>query len=138
MWHSLEHVHDPVATLRSAFQLLVPGGLLLVAVPNVESAPARWFGADWFGLDLPRHLTHFSKATLGEMLAVSGFEVRNIRGIKHSDWLRSSAKLALRRSSKSLFSRALTWKPAAKLAAWMTYVTGRCDCLLAIGTRPSV
>ncbi len=137
MWHSLEHVHDPVATLRSAFQLLVPGGLLLIAVPNIESAPARWFGADWFGLDLPRHLTHFTADTLREMLAVCGFEVKTVRGVKHSDWLRSSAHLATRRGQRGLLPWALRWKLAAKFAGWLTYALGRCDCLLVVGTRPA-
>lgn len=136
MWHSLEHVHDPLDTLRSAFRLLAPGGLLLVACPNRESLPAKWFGPDWFGLDLPRHLTHFSHRTLHDMLAVAGFRVNRIRGVKHSDWLRSSAKLAERHGRNNVLTRRFQWKPAAKLAAWLTYVTGRCDCLLALAERP--
>src|SRR5205085_8026218 len=108
----------------------------VVAVPNIMSFPAKWFGPHWFGLDLPRHLTHFHGQGLGDMLAVAGFRTRSVRGIKHSDWLRSSAALARRGGSKSLLNRVLSWKPAAKLAAWMTYVTGTCDCLLAIAEKP--
>src|SRR5262249_5633000 len=64
MWHSLEHVHAPLEVLRQAHRLLVPGGRLVVAVPNIDSLPFRWFGPAWFGLDLPRHLTHFAPWTL--------------------------------------------------------------------------
>src|SRR5262249_34256030 len=64
MWHALEHVHAPLDVLREAHRLLAPGGRLLVAVPNIASWPFRWFGRDWFGLDLPRHLTHFEPETL--------------------------------------------------------------------------
>ena len=47
---------------------------LIVAVPNASSAQARWTGAGWFHLDLPRHLYHFPLSALRRLLAVSGFE----------------------------------------------------------------
>src|ERR1017187_678578 len=58
MWQSLEHTHQPLEVLRAAHRLLTTGGKLLVAVPNFDSFASRWFGADWYGLDVPRHLTH--------------------------------------------------------------------------------
>ena len=48
MWHSLEHVHRPLAVLREAFRLLVPGGKLVVACPNIESLSFYWFGSNWY------------------------------------------------------------------------------------------
>ena len=72
MWHSLEHVHEPLEVLRAAHQLLAPGGKLLVATPNIDSLPFRWFGQAWYGLDLPRHLTHFSSRTLRRLLERAG------------------------------------------------------------------
>src|SRR5262249_22600518 len=44
MWQSLEHVHAPLAVLREAHCLLAPRGRLVVAVPNIDSLPFRWFG----------------------------------------------------------------------------------------------
>src|SRR5207245_2368088 len=73
MWHSLEHVHAPLSVLQQAHRLLAPGGQLIVAVPNIDSLPFRWFGSAWFGLDLPRHLTHFAPWTLQLMLQRAGF-----------------------------------------------------------------
>src|SRR5581483_9825493 len=72
-WHSLEHIEKPIEALRHAKKLLKPGGLLVVAVPNFESAQARFFGPYWFHLDIPRHYYHFSERSLRRALDELGF-----------------------------------------------------------------
>jgi 2-polyprenyl-3-methyl-5-hydroxy-6-metoxy-1,4-benzoquinol methylase len=131
MWGSLEHVHDPLTVLTAARDLLTPGGRLLVAVPNIDSTPFRWFGPAWFGLDLPRHLTHFTPQTLRRMLERAGFRVTKLQPIRHVEWLRSSARLAVRYGRPQFWQRALTRKPLAKLAAWGCYLAGGADSLMA-------
>ena len=49
-WHSLEHLRDPAAAVDRACALLAPHGVLLIAVPNLDSWQARWFGDRWFHL----------------------------------------------------------------------------------------
>ena len=85
MWHSLEHVHHPLALLRAAYDLLVPGGKVVVATPNIEGLPFRLFGHSWFGLDLPRHHTHFTPETLSLMLQTAGFRTQPVRFLRHND-----------------------------------------------------
>jgi 2-polyprenyl-3-methyl-5-hydroxy-6-metoxy-1,4-benzoquinol methylase len=136
MWHSLEHVHRPLPILREAYKLLVPGGKLIVAAPNIESLPFYWFGPSWFGLDLPRHLTHFTPKSLTAMLQTAGFRVESTRMLRHADWMRSSARLAVAQKRGGTWSRLLRWKPAAKVVAWGCYAAGMSDCMMAVAERP--
>jgi SAM-dependent methyltransferase len=129
MWHSLEHVHQPLDALRAARRLLAPGGRLIMAVPNIDSTAFRWFGPAWFGLDLPRHLAHFTPTTLRLMLDKAGFRMTAIRPVRHSDWLRSSAHLANRLGRRSLRQRLLMNKHVAKLVAGGCHLLRRSDCI---------
>jgi SAM-dependent methyltransferase len=135
MWHSLEHVHDPVEVLQNAYDLLVSGGTLLVAVPNIESLAFRWFGPSWHGLDLPRHLTHFSPPTLREVLERADFEVDPVRMFPHSGWMRNSARLACQGYHPSFWQWLLQGKIASRLATRYSSVTGRCDCILVMARK---
>ncbi len=75
LWHVLEHVEDPEATLRTLGSWLVPGGVLLVGVPNLSSLQARLGGSRWWHLDLPRHHTHFTARGLRTLLRREGFDI---------------------------------------------------------------
>lgn len=73
--HALEHVHDPTATLRRASALASPGALIGVTVPNFASWQRTLFGANWFQLDVPRHLTHFTHQSLAATAHRAGLHV---------------------------------------------------------------
>jgi len=75
IWHVLEHLADPRGALEEAHRILKPGGRLIVAVPNFSSLQARFTGAAWFHLDLPRHLYHFPLAALRRLLDDVGYSV---------------------------------------------------------------
>ena len=77
-WHSLEHLRRPSRALSHAASLLMPGGLLVVAVPNAASLQARAFGDRWFALDLPRHLAHLSPAPLLSKVEALGLRVERV------------------------------------------------------------
>jgi SAM-dependent methyltransferase len=60
----LEHLYQPRRVMARVGEWLKPGGIFYVLVPNVDSAEARVFGSYWHGLELPRHLFHYTPASL--------------------------------------------------------------------------
>ena len=63
-WHSLEHHHNPFATLKETFRVLRPCGRAIFAVPSSDSLAFRVFRQFWGPLEIPRHLYHFTEKTL--------------------------------------------------------------------------
>jgi len=76
--HVLEHLEDPVPMLRAIRARLAPGGQLIIGVPNFASWQARFGGAKWFHLDVPRHVHHFTPKALGVLLGTCGIEIESI------------------------------------------------------------
>lgn len=79
MWQVFEHIPDPVPHLSACRALMRRGGVLVIAVPNIEGLSARLTGSRWWGLDIPRHLVHYTPETLSRIVTRSGFEVLSIR-----------------------------------------------------------
>ena len=71
--HVIEHVHDPRAFVREVRAKLKPGGLAWIETPNLASSGHRRFGADWRGLEPPRHLVLFDWDSLEALLRAEGF-----------------------------------------------------------------
>jgi SAM-dependent methyltransferase len=74
MNHYLEHTVEPRRELAAAARVLVPGGHLLVEVPDAATAWTR-LGRFWHGWSQPRHLHFFTPENLVAELEAQGFEV---------------------------------------------------------------
>jgi SAM-dependent methyltransferase len=70
----LEHVYSPRQFLGKVSEWLKPGGIYYALMPNIDSWEARLFGSHWFGLELPRHITHFSPRSLRYLMNDLEFE----------------------------------------------------------------
>jgi len=81
MWHSLEHVPDPSLYLKNIKRALKQQGLLLIALPNNESYDADHYQEAWAAYDVPRHLYHFSSASITNLLGLFDFQLRSRKGM---------------------------------------------------------
>ncbi len=108
LWHVLEHLPQPDQTLDEIARVLKPGGRLIIAVPNLGSWQSRWSGANWFHLDLPRHVYHFSDRTLAKLVDRHGFQVCSTRHFallqNPFGWLQSALNQLTDAPRNSLYS----------------------------------
>jgi 2-polyprenyl-3-methyl-5-hydroxy-6-metoxy-1,4-benzoquinol methylase len=75
MWHVLEHVHDLHGYFKRFSEVLKTDGVLVIAVPNYTSTDATIYGKKWAALDTPRHLYHFSPASMELLADTHGFSL---------------------------------------------------------------
>ena len=78
MWHVLEHVHSLYPYLQHIKKILKPNGLVFIAVPNYTSYDGMKYGANWAAYDVPRHLYHFSPASMKWLLRAAGFQLKDM------------------------------------------------------------
>ncbi len=114
---------------------LRPGGLLVAVVPNFAAVAFRWFGADWWPLDLPRHLLHFTPATLGRLMTMHGLEAAELRPIPHGSSMRRS--LANRRRRRGGSAALTRMRIVASLMTRWTAWLGRGDRLRVVAPAPA-
>ncbi len=126
----LEHVPHPHEVIGAARAALKPGGLLVISVPNRDSWSFRHAGAAWFSLDLPRHLLHFTPATLRRLVEEHGFEVCEERQLARVSWMRRT--LAQRAGSRD---RLLRRAPLVGLWTRWTCWTRQADCLFLMAQK---
>ena len=72
MWHVLEHVYQLHDTLARIEKILDRDGALFIAVPNYQSFDAQFYGSNWAAYDVPRHLYHFTPASMKKLLDQHG------------------------------------------------------------------
>lgn len=75
IWHVFEHVTEPFEVLLEMKRILRQKGTICMSVPNIESIQAQLGGENWFHLDVPRHLFHFSQAGLEEIVERAGMRI---------------------------------------------------------------
>lgn len=75
MWHYLEHDYNPNKTLSSIRKHLVPGGKVIVEVPDYLSLTAKWQQKYWEGWHTPRHTLLYTKSAFEELAKINGYKL---------------------------------------------------------------
>lgn len=133
----LEHVHDPHPVIGAAAEALRPGGLLVVCVPNLASWQHRYFGADCWSLELPRHLLHFTPETLRRLVEGHGLEVSELRIVGRTSWMRRSLSAARRHGDRRWLTRLCGLPGVAGMVTRWTARTGRADSMTLLARKPA-
>jgi ubiquinone/menaquinone biosynthesis C-methylase UbiE len=82
MWDVLEHMPNPLQTLRETSRVLKPGGMMFVETINTACLNSRLLGDRWPLYRPPFHLFYFSIRTLTELIDKSGLEVVAVEPIQ--------------------------------------------------------
>lgn len=102
--HVLEHVHNPLETLRRIFDLLKPGGFLLILVPNFNCVERKLTNQNWEQMDMPRHLYFYEPKTLRRYLEETGFRVNAVQATSEAWAFRKSVLRQLKEPQNKLLT----------------------------------
>ena len=85
----LDHMPDPVTSLQHCYELLKPGGLIVIKVHNISCLYARFTGKKFYAILPPTHLSYFNLKTLKIALGKSGFTFLSHHFIAHLMFLKT-------------------------------------------------
>ena len=75
LWHVLEHLANPEQVLSKIHNLLNKNGVLMIAVPNINSLDSGHYNSYWAALDVPRHIWHFTSKGIISLVESRGFKL---------------------------------------------------------------
>lgn len=77
-WMVLEHLYDPVHSLKKLREWSKPTSWLVLSVPNAGSMEFNFFKNKWYALQLPTHFHHFTPKTIENVLFAGGWKLEKI------------------------------------------------------------
>lgn len=83
----IEHVTDPLSTLRGVARILKPGGTVILSTPNAGGWGAKIFGRRWINWHAPYHVQFFSRRSMRIAAEQAGLVVAEVKTITNSEWL---------------------------------------------------
>jgi SAM-dependent methyltransferase len=131
--HVLEHTYHPVKFLENIRDLMSPGGVLLIEVPNLEAPLRGVFGKYWDGYYAPYHPIHFSHGALRYAATSAGLVPQKMGGCEMPKIGRSLRNRIGCRYNSALFAAGVFLHP---LQFGARLLTGRPTCLRLWAHKP--
>jgi SAM-dependent methyltransferase len=75
MMHVIEHVPDPLATLREVHRILKPGGCFVMETPRYDTLMFKLLGRRERSVSCDGHIYFFTSGTLARMAEKAGFKL---------------------------------------------------------------
>ncbi len=129
--HLIEHIPDPNNFVVEVARILKKGGYLVIETPNSQALGRRWFGANWYANDVPRHLILFNPDNLDMLLKKHGLRQVELKTFTTPKIILNSLDYLIhkrdRPSRKSKLFRLLS-RPYVMMAA----IAGRGDIIFAV------
>ena len=100
LFHVIEHVPSPTHLLKTLFELLVPGGVIIGQTPNVAALERQVWRDSWTSWHVPRHFVLFDPGTLKRHAEKAGFKIEMIKNslTAATQWASScTKKIALKK-----------------------------------------
>ena len=92
--HALEHIPQPSHFLRTLKEKLLPGGMVIIEVPNLKTSP--------FDILVAEHCTHFTASTLLKVIEQTPFTVIQLE----EDYVPKELTVAIQHEKASIASAA--------------------------------
>jgi 2-polyprenyl-3-methyl-5-hydroxy-6-metoxy-1,4-benzoquinol methylase len=108
LYHVLEHIHELRKTLKTLISHLKSDSYLIIAVPNHESWDGQHYGKYWAGWDVPRHLYHFTQASMENLEQEFELELKEVQPMKFDSFYVSLLSESYQKKNTFLLTR--YWK----------------------------
>jgi 2-polyprenyl-3-methyl-5-hydroxy-6-metoxy-1,4-benzoquinol methylase len=99
--HVLEHTHHPIELVKQLSYMLAADAMLYIEVPNLDSGCGFLIGKNWKGYYVPRHIFHYTKSSLKEIINIAGMNA-NI-GFNEMPLMGNTISILLNISKTNLF-----------------------------------
>ena len=76
--HIVEHLPDPEKAIAEIGRVTAPGGILILATPNLDSLLKPWKGESWIGYQDPTHISLKSPSVWLDWIQNSGFSLKRV------------------------------------------------------------
>jgi SAM-dependent methyltransferase len=104
LWHTLEHVGEPLEFLSRVCRCLDRNGIIAIRVPDFGCLWRKIFGPHWIWFQAHNHYFHYTAPALRRLLQRAGFEIIQIESQRPNDRLTKSAYRLAARTFKEYFN----------------------------------